>query len=203
MANTYLDSGRYCLARLLLLKPNHWYPVNNFTKWTREVGEDGLSHGMEEICRPVKELLLRTTKQIKQEHIEEDLKPNAEEHKMDVIDLTASDDEEDKKPDIRVLEAQTPGAGPSRLVTPPLVEEGEDEDTFQRILDYNPKDADLSYLCQDDTTMTIEELLNRMTVEQLKQLTKQNKCSPGFKPKVHIFYTSQCQVINPCDSLEI
>lgn len=162
-------NARYCLARLLLLKPNHWYSLSSFEKWKKEVGEGGIIPAMEELCQPIKSLETPESTPVTVKKEEGD---NA-----GIIDLTCDSDDEDVKPNIKSLEAG-PVAGPSKLP-----DEKVEEDPFQRILNANPDDLNLGYFCQDDSVMTLEELLNRLTVDQLKTLAKQNKCSPGFKPK--------------------
>ncbi|KAJ2927884.1 hypothetical protein H1R20_g9205, partial [Candolleomyces eurysporus] len=163
---------RYCLVRMLLLKPNHWYPVTAFEKWKREVGPEGILPSMEPLCRPVTEFLSPESTPVKQEEAEPEGQRN-------IIDLTLDSDDEDVKPNLAFLNNTVPVAGPSKQSEPP-----DDIDPFRRVLQANPKDANLDYFCEDESVMTIEELLNRMTVDQLKALAKQNKCIPKVrKPK--------------------
>ena len=163
------DNARYCLARMLLLSSNRWYPINNFEKWKREVGENGLGVAFEELCRPVKEIASPQSTPAKREE-------GVLETKLEIIDLTMDDD---VKPDIRGLNAYPPVAGPSRL--PEGIVQ---DDPFQRIIQSDPNALDLEFFGEDDTVMTLEKLLDRMTVDQLKQLAKQNKVVAGSKPKV-------------------
>ncbi|RXW24676.1 hypothetical protein EST38_g1186 [Candolleomyces aberdarensis] len=163
---------RYCLVRMLLLKPDHWYPVSAFEKWKREVGPDGILPSMEPLCKPVTEFLSPESTPVKQEEAEP-------EEQRNIIDLTLDSDDEDVKPNLASLNNTVPVAGPSKQSEPP-----DDIDPFRRVLQANPKDANLDYFCEDESVMTIEELLNRMTVDQLKALAKQNKCIPKVrKPK--------------------
>ena len=158
---------------MLLLKPNHWYPVSAFEKWKREVGPDGILPSMEPLCRPVTEFLSPESTPVKQEEAEP-------EEQRNVIDLTLDSDDEDVKPNLASLNNPGPVAGPSKQSEPP-----DDMDPFRRVLQANPGDTNLDYFCEDESAMTIEELLNRMTVDQLKALAKQNKCIPKVrKPKV-------------------
>ncbi|KAJ2913276.1 hypothetical protein MD484_g7127, partial [Candolleomyces efflorescens] len=160
---------RYCLVRMLLLKPHHWYPVSALEKWTREVGPDGLLPSMEPLCRPVTEFLSPESTPVKQEEVD----PKAQ---ANVIDLTMDSDDDDVKPTLASLNHAGPIAGPSKHS-----DRLEDMDPFRRVLRANPGDVNLDFFCEDESVMTIEELLNRMTVDQLKRLAKQNKCSPSAR----------------------
>jgi Fanconi-associated nuclease 1 len=154
---------------MLLLSSNRWYPINNFEKWKREVGENGLKAAFEELCRPVEELASPQSTPVKKEE-------GVLETKLEIIDLTM---DEDVKPDIGGLEVQAPVSGPSRLPEGTVP-----DDPFQRILQSDPNALDLEFFGEDDAVMTLEQLLDRMTVDQLKQLAKQNKVAAGSKPKV-------------------
>jgi Fanconi-associated nuclease 1 len=158
---------------MVLLKPYHWYPVSALEKWKREVGPEGILPSMEPLCRPVTEFLSPESTPVKQEEVEPKVQSN-------VIDLTMDSDDEDVKPNLASLNNAGPVAGPSKHSEPPG-----DMDPFCRVLQANPGDVNLDFFCEDESVMTIEELLNRMTVDQLKGLAKQNKCIPSVrKPKV-------------------
>lgn len=153
----------------MLLKTGRWCTLSSFEGWKSEVGKDGLLPSILPLCQPISTLLAppATPKFA-------DGKPDAA-PATDIIDLTLSDDEEEESRATSV----DPVPGPSTYSQPPTVKV---EDPIDRIINESSHDdLDLSWFCESDENMTIQELLNRMTVEQLKGLAKQNKCIPTGK----------------------
>lgn len=151
---------------MMLLKAGRWQPIAAFEKWKDEVGPDGLEPSIEPLCKPVKELLSQPPPVKKEEEVDPPW-PN-------VIDLTESDDE-DVKPKIEAIEPPIPG--PSQ--------QPQYEDPIERIIHMtNRDDLDLSWLCEDDDHMSLFDLLDRLKVDQLKELVKQNKVKVGKGAKV-------------------
>jgi len=125
---------------------------------------------MNYLCTPIAQMTTQSA-----DALDANTEGPPEEYNKEVIDLTL-DSDEDVKP---LIKAPSPVAGPSKQPEPIQV-----QDPFQRVLNSRPEDANLSYFCEDESIMTNEELLNRMTVDQLKRLAIQNKCTPRGKPKV-------------------
>ncbi|TFK20357.1 hypothetical protein FA15DRAFT_696981 [Coprinopsis marcescibilis] len=157
-------NSRYCLIRLLLLKPKQWYPLSAFERWKQEVGEDGILLSIEPLCQSISQLLAYTPPAAtKQETEEKDPLP-------DIIDLTADSDDEDVKPRIEDLEQPIPGPSTAHIQVKP-------EDPIDSIIKNVRPELNLDHFCESDKDMTLKELLSRMTVDQLKTLAKQNKCT--------------------------
>jgi fanconi-associated nuclease 1 len=154
---------------MMLLKTGRWCTLSSFESWKSEVGNDGLLPSILPLCQPISDLLAPPSAPKPVDETPE--APAA----PGVIDLTLSDDDEEEGG----TSTMEPGPGPSTYSQPPLVKT---EDPIERIINNSGRDdLDLSWFCESDENMTIQELLNRMTVEQLKGLAKQNKCTPTGK----------------------
>ena len=103
---------------------------------------------------------------------------------LEVIDLTFDKDEEDVKP---VLTETNPPVysetSPTQNRTPVV-----DLNPLQAIIQSNPGVMNLDYFCEDETTMTLEEILFKLTNPQLQELVKRMKCKPKTS-NVNIFRT--------------
>ncbi|KAG2013336.1 hypothetical protein CC2G_010258 [Coprinopsis cinerea AmutBmut pab1-1] len=156
--------SRYCLVRMLLLKPGRWNPMCKFEKWKTEVGPDGLLPSIEPLCQPIKDLLALPSQPSSQVRVGQDTQPP----RPEIIDLTESDDED----------ANSNVPGPSAIPQKPP-----SDDPIDRIINRSSESDDitLAYFCESDEKMSLYELLQSLTVEQLKGLAKSNKCQPGPK----------------------
>ncbi|KAI3621492.1 coiled-coil domain-containing protein mtmr15 [Moniliophthora roreri] len=153
---TNLSYAAMCIVtRLLQRNPDNWHSVSTMEKYKKDTGETGLLEGVNELCtKSVQDLLEVNIK------TESDDTPATKQH--DIIDLTLDlDDEEDVKP---LLNAK---AGPSRL---PQTEPS------------NPE-PEPYYFCLDESHMTLEEALNRLSVNSLNELAKEFKCKPPKSKK--------------------
>ena len=105
---------------------------------------------------------------------------------LEVIDLTFdTDDEEDVKPNTALLNQSTFAtywtnkASSSKLPLPPAAGASHvHEDPIQALLRSNPADeVPLDFFCEDETTMSLPEILERLNKEQLMKLVKVMKCT--------------------------
>jgi len=104
---------------------------------------------------------------------------------LEVIDLTFdTDDEEDVKPNVGVWKQSTfatywaTNASSSKLPPPPAAGAPRfQEDPIQALLRSNPADEiPLDFFCEDETTMSLPEILERLNKEQLMKLVRVTKC---------------------------
>ncbi|CAA7270985.1 unnamed protein product [Cyclocybe aegerita] len=188
---------RYCLTRLVLRKPYQWHPISALEGYKREVGEDGLASSIRDLCQPINSLLNdgMTVKEepvdsVKSESMDTDVSIKKEEGPP-VIDLTLDADDEEVKPNIPCTAAPTLEkhtstlAGPSRL-RPPRPHE---DDPIKGVLEADVDSMHLDAFCEDESTMTLHEILWRLTKDQLKELVKttRTKVEPTAK-KCDIIY---------------
>ncbi|KAF5391509.1 hypothetical protein D9757_002479 [Collybiopsis confluens] len=136
-------STRYILVRLCLRMPG-WHTRKSLEKYISEVGIEGIDGALKELCLSVEEISeLGPKEDVKQEEVDE----------VEFIDLTGdSQDEEEHKSDVTVLNPQLP--------QPQITQGG------------------LSYLCENQTSMSLEDILSRLSVPCLKDIAK------SFKPKL-------------------
>ncbi|KAF8077614.1 VRR-NUC domain-containing protein [Lyophyllum atratum] len=164
--------ARYCLFRLILRKADTWHTLASMEKFKREVGEDGLHHAIEALCRPIKEL------GIKQEVKEEEMPVDSGVPERKIIDLTLDLDDEDQKPDIRNAEA-----GPSRLrdqdIKPSL-------DGLLSAPNAPPYEPDFDFFMEDESTMDLSEALNKLNADQLRDLIKRTRTKPDKMTKPYM-----------------
>ncbi|KAF8163679.1 VRR-NUC domain-containing protein [Crassisporium funariophilum] len=183
---------RYCLTRLVLRKANQWHPVSALEKYKQEVGEDGLLVSIGDLCRPIDLSIIEqgetqeTLIQGPKDYVV-DLKPGVlvkkeEEDCPDIIDLTGDSDDEDMKPrlpQVSNLWANNADAGPSQLAMSPVY-----EDPVETVLRSDPTEMNLGYFCEDESQMTLQEILGRLNKDQLVELAKATKCKiEKFKSK--------------------
>ena len=150
--------------------------------FTREVGEEGLSRALVDLCAP-----FRFPVKTEETSIEISVKEEPE-----IVDLTVDCNEEDRKP--TVINAE---AGPSRLAkqyTPelPCVDVKSDPNHSGSL----SEDPDIDYFCRDQNTMTLIEVLDKLNIEELKVLVKSTKIKPR-KMVVRIRASRQCYLY-PC-----
>lgn len=168
---TVPDAARLILVRLLLRK-QQWQPLSSLSKCRSELGDVEFFKGAKVLCK----LLLPPDFEVKQEDVKE------EEEGVEIIDLTldSDDEEEDIKPSLSSLSSsQTLSSGDVSLDD---FGSPEDDKTFvcDERLSVEP---DFDYFCEDETTMTLQEALERLSVDQLKELVKATKTKP-FKNTV-------------------
>jgi len=190
-----IDNARYSLARLVLRKPNQWHAISSLDKYKQEIGEDGLLHAIQDLCKPFSVLMMKsepcdtTTRnpipktEILDQNVPMDIK---KEDGLEVIDLTFdTDDDEDVKPNTALLNQSTFAtywankASGSKLPLPPAAGAPHvQEDPIQALLRSNPADeVPLDFFCEDETTMSLPEILERLNKEQLMKLVKVMKCT--------------------------
>ena len=175
-----LDFGQYCLARLLNRKANQWHTLSSLGTYHKEVGgEEGVKKCIAGICVPFKDMV-KTESDLKLD-FEQKSEPIVEEN-SNFIDLTLLSDDEEVKPttilddEPRYDALQTNAeAGPSTL--PPIVE----EDAAQRILNSNPAQLNLDFFCEDESKMTLLEILELLRKDRLMYLVRQTKCPVNSK----------------------
>ena len=151
------DNTRYCLVRLVLRKPNQWHAVSTLQNFVKEVGEEGLQSSIADLCQPNNWIPVMDTSE-----------PNDPLVKPEFVD-----------PDISVLPtyAYNAEAGPSRLSAAPL-------DPVKAVPDSNPAEMNLSFFCEDENNMTLEDILERLNKNQLLELVKSTRCRLPSRAKV-------------------
>lgn len=155
-------------------------------KYEREVGTTGISSAIRELCSPFALGFRREEFEVKDEEGELATKPPKTEG-PDIIDLTLDSDDEDEatKPSPG---APTPDssrrqpawmnenavAGPSRLSPAPTPSPA-DSDVKPNIFGETAPDVVIDYFCINEKHMDIGEVLEKLSVEQLKELVKSTK----------------------------
>ncbi|TFK63345.1 hypothetical protein BDN72DRAFT_847701 [Pluteus cervinus] len=175
--------ARYCFARLILRKEGRWHPLDSMKKFESEVGENGLPPALGALCAPWRtpegtptppQSLVK--KEPEPEPLTSSPKPEVQvkEEEADIIDLTWDSDgivpfppPSPAKPPPRPTQQVNAVAGPS------TVKKEEYLDLDQKI--YDTSDLELDYICQDEKSMCMKELLERLNVEPLKRLAKMTK----------------------------
>jgi hypothetical protein len=139
----HVDPARYLLTRLCLRKPGKWHRLSSL-RYQYELGED---------ITAILEILCVSSK------------PNTTEHpaikqEQDIIDVTLHEmDLQDamKPPPDSLLEQPKNEAGPSSVKIEDISEQ---------------PCGDLSFFAQDHTSAGLPELLNCLSLEELRQLAK-------------------------------
>ena len=167
-----LDNARYVLVRLTLRKPNQWYCLAGLNKYKSEVGEDGIVPAILELCRPIHEVANNMDVDVKQEDIKV---PKQEER--EIIDLTLDDSENEEDISARPI---TLGARTSHLHPP-----SHSAADFTTYFDPGPTELNLRFLCEDERSMSLADVLERLSVKQLSDLVKATK-TQVLKPNVRL-----------------
>ena len=68
-------------------------------------------------------------------------------------------------------------AGPSRLPVVPA-------DPVQVVLQSNPANMNFDFFCEDESNMSLEDILLRLSKDQLLELVKLTRCKLPSRPKV-------------------
>lgn len=155
--------------------------------YTKEVGKEGLTRAMADLSRPVREIL-------NPEPMKENFEIKEEEG-PEIIDLTFLSDDEETKPIIANAEA-----GPSNLAQSSLAgspELGTDIGPKVEGLERPGWEPNFDFFCEDDTSMTLEEVLGKLSGDQLRELVRETKVKPQRLNVCTVlnFYPSQCHFI--------
>ena len=150
-----IDNTRYCLVRLVLRKPNQWHAISTLQNFEKEVGEEGLQLSIADLCRPI-------------DCIMDSSEPNDPLVKREIVDDEAC---------FLPTYAYNAEAGPSRLPAVPV-------DPVKAVLESNPAEMNLSFFCEDESNMTLEDILGRLNKNQLLELVKSTRCKLPSRPKV-------------------
>ena len=180
------DNTRYCLVRLVLRKPNQWHAISSLQKFEKEVGEEGLHSSIADLCQPIGYLMDTSESNdslVKHEFVVTDVPVKVEEDdSCEIIDLTWGTEEVEnhgsaKQRCLLPTNAYNAQAGPSRLPVVPA-------DPVKTVLHSNPAEMDLSYFCEDEGNMTLEDILWQLNKDQLLSLVKSTRCKLPSRPKV-------------------
>lgn len=161
------------------------------SKYEKEIGTDGLSSAIDEICMSVEEII--TTRPLSQtsqsqmssqtlsesSQIFEQLSPSSSPQDVatsgpEIIDLTFSDDE-DVKPILPPATHVNAEAGPSNVARFNQSRTPVNLKPSLKNLDNPEWHSEINFLCEDDNHMTLNEALNKLSGPQLKELEKQMK----------------------------
>jgi Fanconi-associated nuclease 1 len=143
-----IDAAKYLLIRLCLRKSGKWHRLNSL-KYQHELGEE-IATALETLCIYPKQCLAEghPIKQIKQEERE-------------IIDLTL-DEIDTSEPSFPLSEQSMAEAGPSSIKLEDLS------------LSEQPC-GDLSFFAQDHTHAELSELLECLSLEELRRMAKDMK----------------------------
>jgi len=153
------------------------------------------------LCKPVA-LILEEAKEIKEELVESvkteevDVMPSdtqhisahaapikKEEEGPEIIDLTVDSDEEDNTPE--ALDAAQSSTIPllqwSQEARTPTIEE-----RIKEVHEQSLDDVNFDFFCENETVMSLYEILWRLSKDQLMQLVKAMKCKVKATAKVII-----------------
>ncbi|KAF8726453.1 hypothetical protein AX14_007863 [Amanita brunnescens Koide BX004] len=172
----YCYNARYCLVRLVLRKPDQWHALSSLGGYKKEVGEVGLIRAITDLCRPWHEVMNGA-----REEPGADDASGLRNEAQEVVDLVSDSHEE-----VRAVMSQhnNAEAGPSNTSTRSTSTLSESDIP---ILDQSFQDdlseVQLDSFCYDESTMDITELLNRLSVKQLKGLVKETKSRPSKSTK--------------------
>lgn len=164
----HIDNTRYCLVRLVLRKPDQWHALSSLDGYKKEVGEGGLIRAVTDLCRPWQEVMggMRDA----------DAAFGLQNEAQEDIDLVFDAVEEVKMPIPRYNNAE---AGPSNLTTrSSSTLSDSDLPIADQLFQENVDEVQLDSFCYDESTMDMTELLNRLSVQQLKKLVKETKSRP-------------------------
>lgn len=181
---TSTDNTRYCLVRLVLRKPNQWHAISTLQKYEKEIGDNGLLAALSDLCRPIN-CPMHTSEPndsfVKHEFTVADVLIKAEEDSREIINLTFdTEEEQDLKPVqgeyLQPTCTYNAEAGASHL--PTLA------DPVKAVLQSNPAEMNLGFFCEDESQMTLEDILWRLSRDQLLDLVKSTRCRLPSRCKV-------------------
>ncbi len=174
------DNTRYCLVRLVLRKANSWHSITSLSSFEKRLKKEEILAALSELCEPTVPPE-ETPVSVKQEDEASEVK---KESGLEVIDLTFDKDEEDFKPIVTETNSPVYSETSTTQNRTPVI----DPNPLQAIIQSNPGIMNLDYFCKDETTMTLEEILLKLTNPQLQELVKRMKCKPKTS-NVNIFRT--------------
>jgi Fanconi-associated nuclease 1 len=146
-------------------------------RFTKEVGEEGLHRALADLCLP----FIAPTKAegteigipVKEEPDIIDLSFDEEDHKQTIVDAEAGPSSLDPGP--------TPGS--SQISMQPTL------DNLSDYLTLDSSDPDIDFFCRDQTTMTLHEVLYKLSISELKDLVKSIRIKPRkFVVRLPDFY---------------
>ncbi|KAF9561143.1 hypothetical protein CPC08DRAFT_635815 [Agrocybe pediades] len=183
--------SRYCLVRLVLRKPRQWHPVASLVNYEKEIGREGLQSAIETLCKPIdliEKEASEAASRLRNEgnSIASPSTPIKKEQGPEIIDLTMDSDEEDATP----LHAPTsapamPALLWSQEAKPPTIEE-----RIQEVHDQSLDDVNFDFFCEDETVMSLHEILWRLSKEELMKLAKAMRCKVKGTAKKHDIISS-------------
>ncbi|PPQ99096.1 hypothetical protein CVT24_009363 [Panaeolus cyanescens] len=182
---------RYCLTRLLMRKPKQWIPITSLASFYNEI-EEFATPALHFLCLPIDYSVLneptREEQEAKVEAVFQQLLAeikavnegnNATTTASDVIDLTL-DEEVPKKPFATRFQTPLPPqnakAGPSRVPS-------DGEETLAEFLHRDIGEMNLDFFCEDESSMTLDDILNTLNKDQLMEMAQEFKCKLGKSPK--------------------
>ncbi|KAL1744333.1 VRR-NUC domain-containing protein [Schizophyllum fasciatum] len=160
--------ARYTLVRLVLRKAGAWHPVSSMQSFVREVGEEGVSMALDELCKPL-------------------TPPEASPATSSVSSSSTLIGSDGSKTLEGVELAHGPLGGRSFASSSSFKVPTDTEiidltmDEEQECVDDNsgkgaePSEFDLSFFCRNEEHMDLDDVLNRLQTAQLKVLMKQMK----------------------------
>jgi Fanconi-associated nuclease 1 len=168
-----IDNARYCLIRLILRKPDQWHALSSLGGYKKEVGEVGLIRAITDLCRPWHEVMNGA-----REELGADAASGVQNEVQQAVGLVS--DSSFEEVGASMCQNNNAEAGPSNASTRssptlsdsdfPVVDQSFQEDLLE---------IQLGSFCYDESTMDITELLNRLSVKQLKELVKETKSKPS------------------------
>ncbi|KAF9478486.1 hypothetical protein BDN70DRAFT_895676 [Pholiota conissans] len=179
---------RYTLIRLLLRKANTWHAISSLEGFEKEIGKEGLSSSIADLCKPISLVL---NEENSKPSIKTEEPPVKLEDGPEMIDLSMDSDGEDVKPNINDAFAKYWANKPStsqRPSAPPVSAANAPIDALEALLKSNPGEMNLTFFCEDETTMTTDEILWKLHVPQLQQLVKKLKCKSKSNNKSDMIY---------------
>jgi len=192
------DNSRYCLTRLVLRKANQWHPISSLEGYKKEVGEEGLTVAVHDLCLRLDQLFSQDAVKLEQcdktdlEPIKPDI-PIKMEDGPEIIDLSMGSDEEDVKPDIASISdpcrtANIFDALWTQTDRPSI--QHQTEDLIQSVLHSNLSAKHIDCFCENESIMTTAEILGRINKDRLTGLAKEMKCKirPNFKVCMFLDY---------------
>ncbi|KAF8623337.1 hypothetical protein AX15_006413 [Amanita polypyramis BW_CC] len=170
---SYCYNARYCLVRLVLRKPEQWHTLSSLAGYKKEVGEVGLIRAITDLCRPLYEVTSGT-----EEGMDMESTPSLQSEERETTDLTTS---------IRQNRNEEPGpSGTSTSSRSSSTLPGNDFLVLSQSFQENLQDVGFDSFCYDESIMDITELLNRLSVKQLKELVKATKIRPTKSTKLEM-----------------
>lgn len=137
-----------------------------------EVGECGINIAVKELCMPVSEIIKHSDRVSVKEEVKMEVKIEVDiqgvKVEREVIDLTEDlDDEPTTFPSSHI-----PSSSPSEL-------------------------RNLSYFCEDEAHMTLDEALARLSVDEVKSLVKDCKVKAKLSTVSFVYSACQFLIANP------